>query len=195
MNIIFLLCNPNYHSLCSWLSLCCLGLCRLSCLLRDGQDQSTRVALSPDSAPHSPDWSCVWWPAAGFDHDHRDDHPFGQNGRCHDQTVRSGHCALDSSCFWRRTETGAESGKDNWRVITMHLPLGQVWRMPVMCPVLTFEELVCLNPEKRMKAAEEPRTCSEYWWLDGFLPLSLMMKIHRFSFEVLYCILFNLHKF
>lgn len=121
-------CNAAYHSLCSFLSPCCLGLCRPSCSLRDGQDQPTHAAPSPDSSPHSPDWSCAWWSAAGCDHDRPADRPFGQNARCHDQTARSDHCALDSSCFWRGNGSRVrERQLDAYMKAARHVCIAHLW--------------------------------------------------------------------
>ena len=48
-------------------------------------------------------------------------------------------------------------------------------------PFLTSEELAYLSPVRslaRTKAAVRLRTCSECWWLDGRLPLSLGKTVH-----------------
>lgn len=83
----------------------------------------------------------------------------------------------------------AESGKDNRVIIHSPQETNDISCF-VKCEgclscvlLLTFEELVCLNPVKRTKAAEELKTCSGCWWLDGFLTLT--MKIHTVCFEVL----------
>lgn len=59
---------------------------------------------------------------------------------------------------------------------------------PGVC--LTSEEPVCQSPlrrRRRTKAVVKQRTCSECWWLDGYLPLSLGIQTEThtiyFSFD------------